>query len=640
MTAQKITAPYGTWESPITTDLLTQGAVGLGQIAVMNGRPLWTEARPAEAGRVVLVTAGNGDGVRDLLRPPHSIRSRVHEYGGGAFAAAGGSVWFVAAADQAVMRLDLSNGVLHRIFQREDLRWADLLLDESRQRLVAVAEDHAGKGEAVNRLMALGFDGGCTVLAEGADFYAAPRLSPCGTRLCWLQWSHPNMPWDGTELWEATLTAAGDFAGVRRVAGGADVSIFQPEYAPDGTLFYISDQSGFWNLYRDGEPPRQYEFAAEFGLPHWIFGMRTYGFLADGRIVCAHATQGDWRLGLLDPDSGWLDILDLPWRGYDALVCEGSKAWFVGGRADAPAELVELDVDSGQSRILRTSAVLGVGADSLSVAQAVQFPTGGGETAHAWYYPPASAAYEAPAGEKPPLIVKCHGGPTGQATADLSLKTQFWTSRGFAVLDVNYRGSTGFGRAYRMPLDGNWGLADVEDCLLAARHVAEQGLADPERLIISGSSAGGYTVLCALAFHDVFKAGCSLYGIGDLAALARDTHKFESRYTDRLVGRWPEEEALYQSRSPLFHTDRLNCPVLFLQGAEDQVVPPEQAESMVAALRQKGVPVAYLLFEGEGHGFRQGETIQRALQAELGFYGRIFGFAPAGDLAPLEIENL
>lgn len=635
----KTVAAFGTWKSPITTDLLTRGSVGLGQIVADGENVYWTEMRPSEAGRNALVMERPDGEKKELVPPPFNVRSRVHEYGGGAFTVCDDVVWFIDAKDQTVFRLAPGNAP-EKIAKKSGTAFADFIVDKARNRLICVAEDVSGGGEAVNSIVAIGFDGAIDTLVSGADFYAAPKLSPDGKRLAWIEWFHPNMPWDGTQLREATVSDSGALIENRPIAGGEEESVFQPEYAPDGVLHYVSDRSGFWNIYRHGDVTHYYEFDAEFGLPHWIFGMRTYGFLADGRIVCTYAEQGDWSLGIVDPAAGDLRPLDLPWCTYDSLICAGGRAWFHGGRVDSADEIVELDLDALEAKVLRRSVELDVPQESISVAQSIEFPTTDGRTAFGYYYPPANAAYVAPEGELPPLIVKSHGGPTGQSTKSLSLKFQYWTSRGFAVMDVNYSGSTGFGRDYRERLAGQWGISDVDDCANAARYAVEKGLADPDRLIIVGGSAGGYTTLAALAFRDVFKAGCSSYGVGDLTALTNDTHKFESRYLDKLVGRWPEDAKIYRERSPIQHTEHLNCPILFLQGDEDKVVPPNQAEAMVDALRKKSMPVAYLLFEGEGHGFRRADTIKRAMEAELSFYAQIFGFEPADSLEAVEIENL
>lgn len=645
----KHVAPYGSWRSPITARWIVADAVGVGSIALAGEDLLWSESRPSEGGRTALVRRGPDGAARDVLPPPWSARSRVHEYGGGAFTADARTVYLVEDREQRVVACPLDGGAPTYLTAASARRHADLTLDARRGRLIAVCEDHAATPEPANFLVSipLGGDGAATTLVSGHDFYASPRLSPDGSRLAWLAWRHPSMPWDETELWVAELDSAGVPQDARMVAGGAGESIFQPEWSPGGVLHFVSDRSGYWNLYRlpaaggasaptaEALCPR----AAEFGLPQWVFGMTTYGFASEHEIVCCFAEHGIWRVARLDTRDGRLTPLALPFSGVSGLVVRGPRAWFVGGSATAPAALVELGHATGAHRIVRRSSSLDVDPGYVSAAQAIEFPTAGGRTAHAFYYPPANRDFAAPSGELPPLRVRSHGGPTAATDGVLKLPIQYWTSRGFAVLDVNYGGSTGYGRAYRERLRGAWGVVDVEDCVAGARHLAERGLADPARLTISGGSAGGYTTLCALVFHDVFAAGASHYGIGDLAALAADTHKFESRYTDSLVAPWPAGEALYRERSPLRHADRLARPVIFFQGLDDKVVPPGQAEAMVAVLRAKKLPVAYVAFPGEQHGFRKAENIVRALEAELDFFGRILGFTPADAIEPVEIEN-
>jgi dipeptidyl aminopeptidase/acylaminoacyl peptidase len=640
MTTKK-QAPYGSWASPITADWITAGTVGLGQIVLDGGDLYWNEVRPSEKGRSVVCRIGADGIVEEVSAADANLRTRVHEYGGGAYTVAKGTLWYSDDTDGRIHRQD-PGAAPAAVSPQGPWRYADLLRDAARRRIIAVREDHSGDGEPANALVALGDDGAVVVLAEGADFYAAPRLSPDGETLAWLSWSHPNMPWDGCTLWRAGLDDAGLPAEPEAVAGGLEEAVFQPEFSPDGELFFVSDRSGWWNLYRcDGggiAPVLLLE--ADFGLPQWVFGMATYGFASAREIVTAYVVDGLWKLAVIDLASGVLEPVICPFLDVHGVRAGNRQAVFIGGAPFEPPMIVALDLATRSLSLRYKSAESGLEPGYVSRAEALCFPVGSGETAHAFYYPPCNAAFDAPDGELPPLIVKSHGGPTGQTTAAFNVKIQYWTSRGFAVLDVNYRGSTGFGRDYRRRLDSEWGVIDVEDCVAGARFVAERGLVDPKRMAISGGSAGGYTTLCALAFHDCFAAGASHYGIGDLSALAADTHKFESRYLDRLVGPWPEAEARYRERSPLLHTKGLDCPVIFLQGLEDKVVPPNQAEAMVAALREKGVPVAYIAFPEEAHGFRQAANVKRALEAELAFYGRIFGFAPADDIAPVEIENL
>ena len=632
-------SPYGTWRSDITTTLITKGAVSLGQIGVDGDTVYWTELRPWEAGRTVLVRQTAGGEREDVTPPPMNVRSRVHEYGGLCFVAGRDGAWFVNGGDNRIYRAaaDMPPVPMTR---KDEASYADLIFDPHRDRLIAVREDFSGSGESLNSIVAVGFDGSVTVLAEGADFYAFPRLSPDGSDLAWIEWRHPNMPWDGTELRLAAFDDKGALTDPVTIAGGPTESVFQPGWSPAGDLYYVSDRSGFWNLYRAGSEERHYAMVAECGLPLWQFGMNTYAFLDDRRAAMTHAVDGEWKLGILDLQSGDLSPVETEYVSFNWPVAAGGTVWFVGGLADAPDQLTAWRPDSGIFDVLRRSAEIDLEAASISKARTIRFPTKGDREAYAYFYPPANAAFTGPEGERPPLIVKGHGGPTGQSSNALALKIQYWTSRGFAVVDVNYGGSTGYGRAYRQRLDGNWGVVDVEDCVNAARYLADQGMVDGARMAITGGSAGGFTVLSALTFHDVFKAGCSAYGIGDLEALTRDTHKFESRYLDRLVGEWPERADLYRERSPIHHTELLSCPVIFLQGAEDKVVPPNQAESMVAAMQDKGLPVAYLLFEGEGHGFRRAENVSRALEAELSFYAQVFGFEPADEIEPVRIENL
>lgn len=635
--------PYGEWTSPITADLIVGGSISFTQIVIDGEDIYWGEQRPAEDGRTAIVRRAADGTVSDVIPRNFSARSRVHEYGGGAFAVREGTVWFCNDSDQRVWTTE-PGGEPRPLTPEGAARHADFAVDPVRRRLICVCEDHGRDGEPENLLVAVGFDGGVQPLHRGHDFYAAPRLSPDGRRLAWIAWDHPNMPWDGTGLWLADLATDGSPTAARCIAGGPEEAIFQPEWSPDGVLHFVSDRTGRWKLYRwDGETATIVDDpgdGAEAGRPLWQFGMTTYGFVDAATIVRMEASEGAWRMSLQDRRSGRRRPLDLPFADFDHLCTGGGRIAFAGtGHAEPPA-VVLLD-PAGQSRtIVRTSADFRLDPGYVSQGERVAFRTADGSTAHAFRYGPKNRDFRAPDGTLPPLIVKIHGGPTSQARLGLNLKIQYWTSRGFTVLDVNYRGSTGFGTAYRRMLDGQWGVADVEDCVAVARRHGDEGLVDGGRMAISGGSAGGYTVLAALAFHDVFAAGASHYGIGDLMALADDTHKFESRYVDRLVGPLPEAEAVWRERSPINHVDGLSCPVIFFQGLDDKVVPPNQAEAMVAALRAKGIPVAYVPFEGEGHGFRRAETIKRALEAELYFYGRVFGFAPADAIAPVEIENL
>jgi dipeptidyl aminopeptidase/acylaminoacyl peptidase len=639
-------APYGTWTSPVTPEAIAAGQVGLSQPGLDRGSAYWLEARPWEAGRTVLVRRTRGGDRRDLTPAPFNVRTRVHEYGGGAYAVRDGIIVAANFADQRLYRIDQDGAAPHPLTPDSggQLRYADMELDLAPERLLAIREDHRAGGEPVNTIVALALSGGDEgrVLIDGHDFFSSPRLSPDRRRLAWLSWDHPNMPWDGTRLWTAEIAADGSLSDVREVAGGDREAIVQPAWSPDNQLYFVSDRSGWWNLYRaaNGSVSATCPMSAEFAGPAWAFGMRWYGFLGAGTILACFSEGGRWDLGTIEVGAGTLDRLPSPYTEFSGLAIEYGRAVLRAGRPDGPAAIILLDPAGGQITELCTAGDLPAATSYLARPEAITFASEDGSIAHAFYYPPTNPDFRAPRGKLPPVIVKSHGGPTGSTSSELRLGTQFWTSRGFAVCDVDYGGSTGYGRAYRERLEGRWGEVDVLDCIAAARFLVAGRRADGRRLAITGGSAGGYTTLCALTFHDVFRAGASHYGVSDLEALAKETHKFESRYLDRLVGPWPEAAQVYRARSPIHHVDRLSCPIIFFQGLEDRVVPPNQAELMVEAMRRKGLPVAYLTFPGEQHGFRNAETIQTVLRAELAFYGRVFGFEPADGLSDLAIDNL
>ena len=639
--SRKQAAPCGAWTSPISAAVVAAGATPLSQLLLDDGDVYWLAGRASEGGRNTLLRR-DADAAAELTPAPFNVRTRVHEYGGGALLVAKGTAWFSNFADNRIYRIE-GDGEAAPVSTGGDLRYADFVLDAQRQRLVGVREDHAGGGTyPVNTICALAFDGSETVLVDGNDFYSSPRLSPDGSQLAWLSWDHPRMPWQGTELWLADVAADGTLVDGRLVAGGESESICQPEWSPGGTLYFVSDRSGWWNLHRfDGgvvHPvcPR----AAEFAGPHWVFGNSMYGFRSESEIVCTYIEDGVSRLARLDTASGALSAIDNPYQEIRELRVQGDTLAVLAGAPTIAAEIARIDLATGMRDVLARSIEQLPDVGYLSVPQGVSYPSANGRTAHAFYYPPQNKDVEAPAGELPPLMVIGHGGPTSMATSTLKLATQFWTSRGIAVLDVNYGGSTGFGRAYRDLLRGKWGVVDVEDCVAGARWLAEQGLVDRERLVIRGGSAGGLTTLCALAFHDVFKAGASYYGVSDLKGLDADSHKFESRYNEYLIAPKAQADVVYAERSPINHTDKLARPMIFFQGLDDKVVPPPQSEVMVDALRARGVPVAYLTLEGEGHGFRKADSIVRTLEAELYFYLRVFGIPVPDSLPAVGIENL
>ncbi|HKQ75863.1 MAG TPA: S9 family peptidase [Blastocatellia bacterium] len=635
---------YGSWKSPITSDLIVSGAIGLGQIAIDAEDIYWVETRPQEKGRYVVLKLAPGGRLVEVTPIPFNARTRVHEYGGGAFTASDGAIYSSNFGDQRLYRFD-DAGEPQAITAEVEMRYADGVIDRERNRMICVREDHSAPGrEAVNAIVAIPLSsvGAQVTLAAGADFYSAPRLSPEGSRLAWLQWNHPNMPWDGTELWVADIFEDGSLTNPVRVAGGVDESIFQPEWSPAGDLYFISDRTGWWNLYRrrEGSIEALCPMEAEFGLPQWVFGMSTYAFESANRIVCAYIERGFSRLAILDTTTGELEKIETPFTKIEGIRATSGQAVFIAASPAEPASIVRFDLNNRRFETLRRSSELTIDPGYISVPQAIEFPTENGLTAHGFFYPPRNQDFIAPENERAPLLVMSHGGPTAATSPMLRLSVQYWTSRGIAVLDVNYGGSTGYGREYRERLNACWGVVDVDDCVNGAKYLAERGLVDGDRLAITGGSAGGYTTLCALTFRDVFKAGASHYGVSDLEALEVDTHKFESRYTHKLVAPYPERADLYRERSPIHHTDQLSAPVIFFQGLEDKIVPPNQAEMMVNSLRAKGLPVAYITFEGEQHGFRQAANIKRALDGEIYFYSRVFGFELADSVEPAPIENL
>lgn len=651
------TAPYGSWRSPVDAAVVARGGRRLGAPALAaDGAVWWAEGRAAEGGRVALMRRPRDEEAEEVTPAEANVRTRVHEYGGGAWRlVAPDLVLFVAFADQRLYRLRLGEGPVAISPEPADpgaLRYADMRVTPDGATVVCVREVHGG-GEVENQIVALPIEGSGAepaVLASGRDFYSFPRPSPDGRWLAWTCWEHPNMPWDGTELWLAPLADPG---AARRLAGGHEESIFQPEWDAEGRLHFVSDRDGWWNLYRLADPPasagdgegaeRLSAEEADLGHPQWLFGGSTYAFLGDGRIACVRCERGTERLCLLEPGAERARDLGLPFTsfGFPSLSARGTELAFAAASPEREVAVLRLDLGGGgEPETVREASEEPIDPAYVSTPRAIEFPTSGGETAYGFYYPPANADFRGPEGELPPLIVQSHGGPTSHATPALDPEFVYWTSRGFGVVDVNYRGSSGYGRAYRDRLRGGWGVLDTEDCIAAARHLAGEGETDGERLTIRGGSAGGYATLCALVFHDEFAAGASYYGVADTETLARDTHKFEARYLDRLIGPYPERAALYRERSPIHFVERLRAPVILFQGLEDEIVPPSQAETMVAALRENGVPHAYLAFAGEQHGFRRSETEIRCLEAELYFYGRILGFTPAGKIEPVEIECL
>jgi len=643
-------APFGSWKSPITSDLIVADVVGISSPTWHRGELLWIESRPQESGRNVLVRRGNDGSERDINPAPFNIRTRVHEYGGGAWLLHNGAVFFSNFSDQHLYRQGLDEATPTQLTHDDGLRFANGCVDEDRNRIVCVIEDHRGEGEAENFIGAIDLlSGDVTELSKGHDFYAAPVISPNGKQLSFMSWDHPDMPWDETIIWLTTLNEAGMPTELCQVAGGKDgeqkISAQQPLFSPTGELFFISDVSGWWNLYRQSSAQSICPMNAEFGGPHWGFGLHSYDFLNDSQIVCNYGIGNVDQLAVLDTETGNLNNLDLPYSDLGGVSLNGQTLTTGAASPTTFPELITVDLETGKHAVFKQSTTLTLDSAYYSVPETITFPTANEQIAHGFYYPPTNKDYTGTVEDKnsqdaPPLVVMMHGGPTGATHSVLNLRTQFWTSRGFAVLDLNYRGSTGYGRDYRDKLIRQWGIVDVEDAVYGAEYLVQQRKADEDKLAIRGGSAGGYTTLSALTFTNTFKAGASHFGVGDLEALAKDTHKFESRYLDSIIGSYPDEIEIYHARSPIHHVDQMASPCIFFQGLEDKVVPPNQAETMVEALTEKGVPVAYVPFEGEQHGFRIAENIKRCMDLELYFYARVFGFSPADQIKPIAIVNL
>ncbi len=638
-------SPYGSWKSPLTSDRIVSESIKLGQITLDGDQVYWIESRPTEGGRNAIVRL-NSQGAPEVLTPqPLNVRTRVHEYGGAPYLVTDGVIYFSNFSDQGLYR-QTPGQAPELITSEGSWFYADGIADPQHHRLIYIREDHtASDHEPTNTIVSIPLntsdkENSRAILVSGNDFYASPRMSPNGRQLSWITWNHPNMPWDGAELWIADIQPDGSLIQERCVAGGPHESIFQPEWSSEDILHFVSDRTGWWNLFRwhDEHAHPLCPMDAEFGLPQWVFGQRLYDF-ESSNIICAYTQKGMWYLARLDPNKGNLETFDLPYTDIGNILVQGSHVICTASSPSRPHSIIQLNLETQHVKTLRQSIDFTINPQFVSVPISIEFPAKDGHMAHAFYYPPQNADFQAPENERPPLMVKSHGGPTGAVSTAFNLMIQYWTSRGFAILDVNYGGSTGYGRAYRERLNGQWGIVDVDDCVSAVQYLIDQGKVDASRVTITGGSAGGYTTLCALTFRDCFTAGSSYYGVSDLEALVRDTHKFESRYLDGLIGPYPERKDLYDQRSPIYFTDKLSCPLILFQGLEDKVVPPNQAEKMFAAVKAKGLPVAYVAFEGEQHGFRRPENIKQVLENELYFYSKIFKFLPADNLDPLPIEN-
>jgi dipeptidyl aminopeptidase/acylaminoacyl peptidase len=637
-------APYGSWRSPITAELYASSYVGIDEPSFDADQICWKEGRPKEGGRYVIVQRGPDGSLAEVTPKEFNVRTTVHEYGGGDYFIHDGKVYFSNFKDQRLYVQVAGSQPRPITPPGVDLRYADGIVDARRNRLIMIREDHTVRAsQAVNTIVSLDLTkgGAGEILVSGNDFYSNPRLSPDGSRLAWLTWSHPNMPWDGTELWVGRLGSDGLVKEKKLVAGGPEESIFQPEWSQDGTLYFVSDATGWWNLYRsmDGKIEPLHPMEAEFGQPQWVFRTRMYAFESPRRIVCSYIVKGTSRLARLDADTGSLEEISIPYTDISHVLAGSDYLLLLAGSPKSPLSLVKLDLKTLETQVLRRVREEIIDPAYISIPEMIEFPTEHEKKAYAFYYAPKNKDYVAPAGERPPLLVMSHGGPTASAGTTLRYGIQFWTSHGIAVVDVDYSGSTGYGREYRKRLEGNWGIVDVDDCVNAARYLVNRGDVDAKRLAITGGSAGGYTTLCALTFRNVFHAGASYYGISDLEVLAKETHKFESRYEERLVGPYPERIDIYRERSPINYVDRVSCPIILFQGLEDKMVPPDQSSKFYDAVRKKGLPTAFLTFEGEQHGFRKAENLKRSVEAELYFYSKVFGFKPADPIEPVQIEN-
>lgn len=641
----KTVAPYGSWKSAIASESIATAGVGLSDVVVVGNDIYFIESRPAERGRRVL-RRQRSDGTLETLTPDgFNVRTRVHEYGGASYFVDGETIYFQNFADQLLYRHE--PGSEPKPITTSGIFYGDFRMDPARGKLIGIQEDHGVSDiEAVNTLVHLdpngpNADGGQTVVS-GTDFVSDPRISPDGTCMSWLQWNHPMMPWDAAELWVADIDETGTLHNPQHIAGGNGSSVFQPEWSPGGDLIYVDDRTGWWNFYRyrNGEIEHLLDMEAEFGRPLWVVGMSTYAIIDDTRLICAYTQNGTWSIGDLDLETGELTTVPTPFRDVSSISADGAIVGFVAGSPSTTTAIYRHNLSTGETSVVKASSDSETDPAWLSDPVAITYPTSEGQVAHAFYYPPKNPDFEGPEGELPPLIVSSHGGPTSATPSTKQMSFQFWTSRGFGFLDVNYRGSTGYGRPYRDALQDTWGIYDVDDCVFGAQYLVEQGLVDGNRLAVRGGSASGYLTLAALTFRDTFKAGCSLYGISDLEIMALETHKFESRYLDGLIAPYPEGLEIYRERSPLYHIDQLNTPLILFHGLEDKVVPPNQSELIYDALKAKGVPVAIVLYEGEQHGFRQAANIKRTLDGELYFYSRIFGFETADTIEPVEIANL
>ncbi|PCI96001.1 peptidase [Candidatus Aerophobetes bacterium] len=632
-------SPYGTWKSPLSPDSLIQDSFRFSFMHVANERILFGEGRPKEKGRTALVEVGFNKKQKDLLPKEYNMRTQVHEYGGKSFTMHENAVYFVNLKDQDIYKIE-TDSTIHRITKQEHFRFADLCVSPDGRFLFCVAESHESK-KVENMLVRVCLSSNeIEIIATGYDFYSSVVVSPDAKRIAWFSWNQPNMPWDETELFIADISDKKGLTNVTLVA--TEASCIHPQFSKDNTLYFISDSSGYWNLYTYKEETIHpvYPIDVEFGAPCWVFGMMRYVFLETGHIACIGTKKAVDSLYIIDPHSKKIVRIDTPFTQFSDLYVSNDLLVFHAASPTQPSCIATYNLKNKEIHVLKEFSSCPLDIEDISIPVAISFPTEGGKTAYGFYYPPTNKNYLGLDDEKPPVIVNCHGGPSSHVSPVLQMKHLFYTTRGFGVFELNYSGSTGYGSEYRNRLKRNWGVVDLHDCENLARYLKKKGLVDPEKLIIKGGSAGGYSVLCALTYLDSYKAGACYYGVADMEALAKDTHKFEAKYLDLIVGSYPKDKKTYIERSPIHHCEKLSCPIIFFQGTEDKCVPPEQSDMMVQALRDKKIPVSYLLFKGEGHGFRMAESIKASIEAELYFFSKIFNFTPADKLKKIKIDNL
>lgn len=648
--------PFGSWDSPLNASSIATASLGLQEIVIDGSNIYWLESRPNEGGRNVICRADKDLNISDVTPSSYSVRTLVNSYGGAPFTVHNDTLYFSNHNNHRDDSNPYARYNDQRIYVQAPgkepqvltdtlgVAYANILVDESRQRLIAIREDfHLNlKGQPMSSLVAIDLKSGKQeLLLQGQDFYAYPRLSPDGTQLCWLSWNYPHMPWDHTQLWLADFDESGRLGTPRLIAGEKDESILQPLWSPEGQLYFISDKNNWWNIYRlteSGTKPVCLR-ANDFGSPLWSLGASIYDFASSENLLCAYTEGGEWQLINLNVANASIDLIALDFTCISQISAKDNQVVFLAGSPTTPLSLIRLDLQTKEYKVLRSSTQFSLDPTYISKPRPIVYPTSEGQHSYAFYYPPTNPDFVAPNSEKPPLIIKSHGGPSSAADTVLSLDIQYFTSRGFGVVDVNYRGSSGYGRNYRLSLYKNWGIYDVKDCENAALYLIEQGEVDPERVVARGGSSGGYTTLALATYTDLLKAGASYYGISNLEMIAQNSDKLEARYPDCLIGKWPEEQEIYQERSPLFHSEHIKAPMIFFQGTEDPVVPPEQTDVIFERLKEDNIPVCAIYFEKEQHGFRIAKHIQQALEAELYFYAKVLGFTLAETLPEIKIEN-